>query len=62
MCLLVIKWFGMEINYEDFIFYWVAKNDIFCYCSALTDGFIGDMLYFYLYKNLGLVIDVVVDV
>jgi deoxyhypusine synthase len=61
-CSSVIKRLGMEINHEDSIFYWAAKNDIPCYCPALTDGSIGDMLYFHSYKNPGLVIDVVADV
>lgn len=58
----VIKRLGLEINHEDSIFYWAAKNDIPCYCPALTDGSIGDMLYFHSYKNPGLIIDVVADV
>ena len=37
-CSSVIKRLGMEINHEDSIFYWAAKNDIPCYCPALTDG------------------------
>lgn len=61
-CSSVIKRLGLEINDEDSIFYWAAKNDIPCYCPALTDGSIGDMLYFHSYKNPGLVIDVVADV
>ena len=61
-CSKVIKRLGLEINHEDSIFYWAAKNDIPCYCPALTDGSIGDMLYFHSYKNPGLVIDVVADV
>ena len=61
-CSSVIKRLGLEINHEDSIFYWAAKNDIPCYCPALTDGSIGDMLYFHSYKNPGLVIDVVADV
>ena len=32
------------------------------YCPALTDGSIGDMLYFHSFKNPGLVVDLVQDV
>ena len=37
------------------------KNDIPVFCPAITDGSIGDMLYFFSYKRK-LVIDVVEDI
>ena len=53
---------GKEINHEDSIYYWAYKNNIPVYSPAITDGSIGDMLYFHSYKNPGLVIDVVADI
>ena len=58
----VIKRLGEEINNEESVWYWCAKNDIHVYSPALTDGSIGDMLYFHSYKTPGLVIDIVEDI
>jgi deoxyhypusine synthase len=38
------------------------QNDIPVFCPALTDGSLGDMIYFHTYKNPGLVIDIVGDI
>ena len=35
--------------------------DIPVYSPALTDGSIGDMLYFHSFKNPGLIVDIVAD-
>lgn len=32
------------------------------FCPALTDGSIGDMIYFHSFKNPGLVLDIVQDI
>ena len=53
---------GREIQDEDSIYYWAWKNGIPVYSPALTDGSIGDMLYFHTYKNPGLVLDLVADI
>jgi len=56
---------GKEIDDEDSVYYWCYKNDIPVFCPALTDGSIGDMLYFHTYKTgLGehLVVDITEDV
>ncbi|OHT04498.1 hypothetical protein TRFO_28008 [Tritrichomonas foetus] len=58
----VIKRLGQEINNEDSVWYWCAKNDIPVYSPAITDGSIGDMIYFHSYKTPGLVIDIVEDI
>jgi deoxyhypusine synthase len=58
----VIKRLGHEINSPDSIWYWCAKNDIHVYSPALTDGSIGDMIYFHSYQTPGLVIDIVEDI
>ena len=53
---------GKEINHEDSIYYWAWKNGIPVYSPALTDGSIGDMLFFHSYKAPGLVLDLVADI
>ena len=62
----VIERLGKEIstkeNCEESICYWAAKNGIPIFCPALTDGSLGDMLYFHTYKSAGLVIDIVHDI
>lgn len=58
----VIWRLGQEIKNEDSICYWAARNNIPIYCPALTDGSLGDMLYFHSYRNPGLVIDLVGDI
>lgn len=40
----------------------VSQNDIPVFCPALTDGSLGDMLYFHSYKNPGFIIDIVGDI
>lgn len=53
---------GEEIDHEDSIYYWAAKNKIPVFCPALTDGSLGDMMFFHSFKNPGLVLDIVADV
>ena len=58
----VIARLGKEINNKSSVCYWAARNGIPIFCPALTDGSLGDMLYFHSYKSPGLVIDVVGDI
>ncbi|KAI1310521.1 hypothetical protein EDD11_003726 [Mortierella claussenii] len=58
----IISRLGKEINHEDSIYYWAYRNDIPVFCPALTDGSLGDMIYFHSYKNPGLIIDIVADI
>lgn len=60
----IIKRLGMEINDESSVYYWAYKNDIPVFCPALTDGSLGDMLYFHTYKSSPeqLRIDIVEDI
>ncbi|KIR60511.1 deoxyhypusine synthase [Cryptococcus bacillisporus CA1873] len=60
----VIRRLGKEIDNEDSVYYWCYKNDIPVFCPALTDGSLGDMLYFHTYKSspLQLSIDIVADI
>ncbi|KAJ2610600.1 Deoxyhypusine synthase [Coemansia sp. RSA 1365] len=53
---------GKEINHPDSIYYWAYKHNIPVYCPALTDGSLGDMLYFHSYRSPGLVLDVIQDI
>ncbi|KAL8993973.1 MAG: hypothetical protein Q9169_005946 [Polycauliona sp. 2 TL-2023] len=54
----VIRRLGKEINDESSILYWAYRNDIPIFCPALTDGSLGDMLYFHSYKTSPKVLDI----
>ncbi|OOF96787.1 hypothetical protein ASPCADRAFT_206951 [Aspergillus carbonarius ITEM 5010] len=60
----IIKRLGREINHEDSVLYWAARNDIPIFCPAITDGSLGDMLYFHTYRSSPqrLRVDIVDDV
>ncbi|KAG4420454.1 Deoxyhypusine synthase [Cadophora malorum] len=60
----VIHRLGKEINDERSVYYWAWKNDIPVFCPALTDGSLGDMLYFHTFKSSPqqLKIDIVHDI
>ncbi|KAI9104787.1 DHS-like NAD/FAD-binding domain-containing protein [Phlyctochytrium arcticum] len=58
----VIRRLGKKINNPDSIYYWAYKNDIPVYSPALTDGSLGDMLYFHYFKNPGLILDINADI
>lgn len=47
---------------SDSVYYWAAKNNIPVFCPALTDGSLGDMLYFHSYKRPELIVDIVRDI
>jgi deoxyhypusine synthase len=53
---------GNEISHESSVLYWAAKNGIPIFSPALTDGSIGDMLYFHSYKRPGFVLDIAQDI
>ncbi len=53
---------GKEINNEESVYYWAYKNDIPVFCPALTDGSLGDMLYFHSYKREGFTLDICRDI
>ena len=38
------------------------QNDIPVFCPALTDGSLGDMIYFHSFRNPGLIVDIVRDI
>lgn len=54
---------GSHPNCESSVLYWAARNGIPIYCPAITDGSLGDMLYFHSYRSAQrLRIDVVEDI
>ncbi|XP_031261507.1 deoxyhypusine synthase-like isoform X2 [Pistacia vera] len=59
----IIARLGKEINDESSYLYWAYKNNIPVFCPAITDGSIGDMLYFHSFRSPpGLVVDITQDV
>lgn len=60
----LIRRLGKEINDETSVLYWAYKNDIPIFCPALTDGSIGDMLFFHTFKASPqqLRLDIVADI
>ena len=53
---------GEKINNENSIYYWAWKNKIPVYCPAITDGALGDNIYFFSFKRPEFKIDIVNDV
>ena len=59
----MIRRMGQHINSEESILYWGWKNDVPIFCPAITDGSIGDMIYFHSFKKKArLVIDIAQDI
>eukprot|EP00831_Metopus_contortus_P064396 TRINITY_DN57647_c0_g1_i2.p1 TRINITY_DN57647_c0_g1~~TRINITY_DN57647_c0_g1_i2.p1 ORF type:complete len:345 (-),score=58.22 TRINITY_DN57647_c0_g1_i2:143-1177(-) len=58
---LIIDRLGEAINNKDSVYYWCHKNKIPVFCPALTDGSIGDMLFFYTYKHDDFIVDILSD-
>ncbi|MFH0711900.1 MAG: deoxyhypusine synthase [archaeon] len=58
----LINLLGEKINNEKSIYYWTQKNKIPVYCPAITDGSLGDMVYFFKSKNPNFKIDVSDDI
>lgn len=60
----IIARLGKEINDPSSIYYWAWKNSIPVFCPALTDGSLGDMMYFHTFRSSPdqLRVDIVEDV
>ena len=60
----VIHRLGREIADPSSIYYWASVHNIPVFCPALTDGSLGDMLYFHTFKTSPrqLRIDIVEDI
>ncbi len=53
---------GKKINDKRSICYWAYKNKIKIFCPAITDGAIGDNIYFFKYKRPNFKIDISEDI
>jgi deoxyhypusine synthase len=49
---------GKEVNNEDSILYWAQKNSIPVFCPAITDGSLGDMIYFFKNRKPDFALDI----
>ncbi|GMH63661.1 hypothetical protein TrLO_g4310 [Triparma laevis f. longispina] len=58
----MIERMGRDIDNEESVYYWCAKNGIPVFCPALTDGSVGDMIYFHSYKRPGFILDIAQDI
>src|SRR3989338_6845520 len=62
ICASDVIWkLGEKINDTRSICYWAWKNQIRIFCPALSDGALGDNLYFFSFKRPDFVIDMVED-
>ena len=59
---MLIDRLGKEIDNPDSVYYWAHKNGIPVFCPAITDGSLGDMMYFHSYKRPEFLVDVVQDI
>ena len=57
----LVRILGEKINNEESIYYWAAKQNIPVFCPALTDGSIGDMIFFFKYKHPEFKVDIADD-
>jgi len=53
---------GERINNENSIYYWCWKNKIPVFCPAITDGSLGDIIYFFKSSHPDFVIDIAEDI
>jgi len=53
---------GREVEDENSIYYWASRHGIPVLCPAITDGSIGDMIYFFKKDNPEFKIDVTSDI
>ena len=53
---------GKSIGNKESIYYWAWKNKIRVFCPAITDGAIGDNIYFFKHKHPDFIIDIAEDV
>lgn len=52
---------GEKINNKKSIYYWAWKNKIKVYCPCITDGALGDNIYFFKFKRPDFVLDITSD-
>lgn len=57
----LIKELGKAINNQESYLYWAAKNSIPVFCPGITDGSLGDLLYFFKNRQPTFLLDVTQD-
>lgn len=58
---MIIDKIGEKLTCKSSIIYWSHKNQIPIFCPAITDGAVGDVIFFQDYKRNGFVVDVAQD-
>lgn len=58
----MIERMGEKINNPQSVYYWCWKNKIPVFCPGITDGAIGDVMFFYNYNNPGFICDILQDI
>jgi deoxyhypusine synthase len=58
----IVHRMGMEMTDTSSVWHWAARNGIPVFCPGMTDGAIGDMIYFHLWKRAGFVVDIAQDI
>tara|TARA_B100000524_G_scaffold171637_2_gene87862 strand:- start:869 stop:1870 length:1002 start_codon:yes stop_codon:yes gene_type:complete len=58
----MISRMGEAIGDETSVLYWAWKNQIPIFCPAITDGSIGDMIFFHGFKRPGFIVDIAQDI
>jgi len=58
----IIAALGKKINHKESIYYWAQKNGVKVYCPVITDGALGDNIYFFKFKRPDFMLDVTEDV
>src|SRR3989344_7389211 len=53
---------GEKINNKESIYYWAWKNKIPVFCPAITDGALGDNIYFFKFKHEDFILDIAEDI
>ena len=59
---MLVDRMGRRVKDASSIWHWAHVHGIPVFCPGITDGAIGDMLYFHLWKRAGFVLDVARDV
>jgi deoxyhypusine synthase len=57
----IVAALGKKINNKESIYYWAQKNKVAVYCPVITDGALGDNIYFFKFKRPDFVLDVSED-
>merc|ERR1719336_1013057 len=58
----MIRRFGKVIDNEDSVWYWCYRNNIPVFCPAITDGAVGDVLFFQSFKDDSFILDTARDI